>query len=117
MGRLSLGKAADTYYKIRDWDNAARVYREYIKTYPQAKDVTMAYGKAAECYERKEDWGNAAAVYMEIAENPAYKEPPEEETGPSLGQNSLFRAGRMYEQLKDWTRAANTFAKSSGSLR
>ena len=111
VGQLSLGKAADTYYKIRDWDNAARVYVEYIKTYPQAKDVKMAYGKAAECYERKEDWGNAAAVYMEIAENPAYKGTTDEATGASLGQDSLFRAGLMYEQLRDWTRAANTFAR------
>jgi TolA-binding protein len=110
VGQLSLGKAADTYYKIRDWDNAARVYKEYVKAYPQAKDVRMAYGKAAECYERKEDWGNAAAVYMEIAENPAYKPPPKEGE-PSLGQESLFRAGLMYEQLRDWTRAANTFAR------
>ncbi len=110
VGQLSLGKAADTYYKIRDWDNAARVYMEYVKTYPQAKDVRMAYGKAAECYERKEDWGNAATVYMEIAENPAYKAPPKEGE-PSLGQESLFRAGLMYEQLRDWTRAVNTFAR------
>lgn len=110
VGKMSLGKAADTYYKIRDWDNAARVYREYIKEYPKADDVKMAYGKAAECYERKEDWGNAAAVYMEIAENPAYRGAPEE-GGPSLGQESLFRAGLMYEQLKDWTRASNTFAR------
>ncbi len=104
VGQMSLGKAADTYYKIRDWDNAARVYKEYVKTYPQAKDVKMAYGKAAECYERKEDWGSAAAVYMEIAENPEYKATP-------LGQESLFRAALMYEQLRDWTRAANTFAR------
>ncbi|HUU57669.1 MAG TPA: tetratricopeptide repeat protein [bacterium] len=104
VGRLSLGKAADTYYKIRDWNSAARVYMQYVKAYPQAEDVRMGYEKAAECYERREDWENAAAVYLRIAENPEYKT-----TG--LGRDSLFRAGLMYEQLKDWTRAVNTFAR------
>lgn len=104
VGRLSLGKAADTYYKIRDWDNAARVYLSYIEAYPEADDIKMAYEKAAECYERKEDWGAAATVYMRIAENPEYK-------GTGLGRDSLFRAGLMYEQLADWTRASNTFAR------
>jgi len=104
VGRLSLGKAADTYYKIRDWDNAARVYTEYIKEYPKADDLKMAYEKAAECYERKEDWGAAAAAYMQIAEYPEYKT-------TALGRDSLFRAGLMYEQQGDWTRAANTFAR------
>ncbi len=104
VGRLSLGKAADTYYKIRDWDNAARTYEQYIKEYPQADDLKMAYKNAAECYERKEDWGAAARVYMQIAEYPEYK-------GTGLGRDSLFRAGLMYEQLADWTRAANTFAR------
>lgn len=104
VGRLSLGKAADTYYKIRDWDNAARVYREYIKDYPKADDIKMAYEKSAECYERKEDWGAAATVYMEIAEHPEYK-------ATALGRDSLFRAGLMYEQRADWTRVANTFAR------
>ncbi len=104
VGRLSLGKAADTYYKIRDWDNAARTYEQYIKEYPQADDLKVAYEKAAECYERKEDWGSAARVYMQIAEYPEYK-------GTALGRDSLFRAGLMYEQLSDWTRATNTFAR------
>jgi TolA-binding protein len=104
VGRLSMGKAADTYYQIRDWDNAARVYRAYIKEYPTAEDIKMAHEKAAECYERKEDWGSAATVYMEIAEHPDYKS-----TG--LGRDSLFRAGLMYEQQKDWTRVTNTFAR------
>lgn len=104
VGRLSLGKAADTYYKIRDWDNAARVYTAYIKEYPQADDLKVAYEKAAECYERREDWGAAAAVYMQIAEYPQYK-------GTPLGRDSLFRAGLMYEQLADWTRVTNTFAR------
>ncbi len=104
VGRLSLGKAADTYYKIRDWHNAARTYEQYIKEYPQADDLKMAYEKSAECYERMEDWGNAARVYMQIAEYPDYK-------GTGLGRDSLFRAGLMYEQLADWTRAANTFAR------
>ncbi len=104
VGRLSLGKAADTYYKIRDWDNAARVYRQYIKEFPKADDIKMAHEKAAECYERKEDWGSAATVYMEIAEHPDYK-------GTGLGRDSLFRAALMYEQQAEWTRAANTFAR------
>jgi TolA-binding protein len=104
VGKLSMGKAADTYYKIRDWDNAARVYMQYVKAYPQAEDVRMAYEKAAECYERKEDWASAADVYLKIAEHPEYKTTP-------LGRDSLFRAGLMYEQMQDWTRAINTFGR------
>ncbi|UCH77536.1 MAG: tetratricopeptide repeat protein [Candidatus Coatesbacteria bacterium] len=104
VGRLSLGKAADTYYKIRDWDNAARVYLEYVKAYPQAEDVKTGYEKAAECYERQENWDDAANVYLAIADHPQYKN-----TG--LGRDSLFRAGLMYEQQQDWTRTANTFAR------
>jgi tetratricopeptide (TPR) repeat protein len=101
---LSLGKAADTYYKIRDWDNAARVYMQYVKAYPQAEDARMGYEKAAECYERKENWKNAADVYLTIADHPQFKKTP-------LGQDSLFRAGLMFEQLKDWPRVVETFSR------
>ncbi len=104
VGRISLGKAADTYYKIRDWDNSARTYLEYTKAYPQAEDVKMAYEKAAECYERKEDWANAGKVYLQISEHPQYK-------GTPLGRDSLFRAALLYEQQEDWTRAVNTFQR------
>jgi tetratricopeptide (TPR) repeat protein len=104
VGRISMGKAADTYYKIRDWDNAARVYMQYTKAYPQAEDVKMAYEKSAECYERKEDWAAAGKVYIEIAEHPKFK-------GTPLGRDSLFRAGLMYEQQKDWSRVSDTFGE------
>jgi len=106
VGQLSLGNAAETYYKIRDWDNAARVYMQYTKAYPQAGDLTkMAYTKAAECYERKQDWANAGKVYLEIADHPQYKG-----TTP-LGRDSLFRAGLMYEQQKNWDKTAEVFGR------
>lgn len=103
VGQLSLGNAAETYYKIRDWDNAARTYLQFTRAYPQAGDATrVAYTKAAECYERKQDWANAAKIYLEIADHPQYK-------GTPLGVDALFRAGLLYEQQKDWGKAAEVF--------
>jgi TolA-binding protein len=104
VGRLALGKAADTYYEVCDWGNASRGYLDYVRAYPGAEDVKEAYERAAECCERAADWAGAAEVYKEIASHPKFR-------GTDFGRGCLFRAGMMYEQLEGWAKAAETFER------
>lgn len=104
VGQVALGKAADTYYEVRDWANASRGYLDYVSSYPEGEDVKEAYERAAECCERTADWAGAAEVYLAVACHPEFK-------SADFGRDCFFRAGMMYEQLEDWPKAAETFER------
>ncbi|MCP4229534.1 MAG: tetratricopeptide repeat protein, partial [bacterium] len=111
VGRLSLGKAAETYDQAQDYGNAGRVYQKYATTYPDAEDSTDAWKKATEMYELDEDYGKAAQVFLMINENPKLKDVPmgEDAEALSFGEIALFQAAVCYQIMGDYETAAETY--------
>ncbi len=111
VGRLSLGKAAETYEQAQDYSNAGRSYQKYAVTYPDAEDSVMAWKKATEMYELDEDYGKAAVVFLQISDNPKLKDVPigEGEDAISFGELALYQAAVCYQIMGDHATAAETY--------
>lgn len=104
IGMRSLGKAAETYQKIYDWENTARVYLKYAEEYPDQEDVPDAIASAAQSYEKIEEWEKAAETYKLLYEDPRW-------TDENFAVEAIFYAALNYEKAERWSKAEELFRR------
>lgn len=105
LGKRSLGKAAEAYEKVEEWEKAAEVYLKFAKDYPEDEKTMNAWFTAGERYEQAEKWQRAAEIYYKIYNLYPYEQFPDTEEGnvkKSLVIESLYRAGINYEKIENW---------------
>jgi TolA-binding protein len=98
--------SAVSYYKLKRWDDASAVFERFVKQYPNNDLSPQALFIVAECYEQVLRYEKAAEVYLRLYNE--YARFPGEKT-QKLVADSLYNAGTILDNLKQYQRAAQVY--------
>lgn len=98
--------SAVSYYKLKRWDDAIAVFERFVKQFPSNELSPQALFIVAECYEQVLRYEKAAEVYLRLYNE--YANFNNEKT-QKLVADSLYNAGTILDNLKQYQRAAQVY--------